>query len=483
MENNKYNLHNYIYGKDIINSIIIRLNKEDISDEEEINLINSIADFIQNNIQYEYLESFNELADVVVDIIEAFNTENIDRKNRIDNLIRKILNFKKDIDNVKINLYFYGKDKYNIIDKYINTKVIHIYNINDYLNTEFKTNSIDVLILSEETTDNDLDFNLYFNDVLYYDKLMNNIFDISERIYYQNYNYNYLMKSFDKCKCEDIDTLVVGNSYPLTGIHSNLLNKSSVNLSLSSQDLYYSYKIAEEIINENKNIKRCIIGVGYFLFNHDLSRCKSEYSCNMLKYVYYPALKDKHNSEKVDSIELLNLRKVLNNDILDYIFNLELLHKHFTDLIFKVNNGYFNQNYTRERHSMLSGVKLGDISEEEKYRLGQCRANEHNDLFKYTATKIEYTLIFDEFIKFLDEKSVEPIIVIFPKTKYYSKFVNKMYEYEFYKVINSMKEKYSFKIIDFSKIDIFEENDFIDFDHLAESGAIKVTNKLNEILI
>ncbi|MDU6248617.1 MAG: hypothetical protein E6612_06820, partial [Paeniclostridium sordellii] len=52
--------------------------EEDINTDREIGIINSIADFIQNNIQYEYLASFNKLANVIVNIIEKFNNESID---------------------------------------------------------------------------------------------------------------------------------------------------------------------------------------------------------------------------------------------------------------------------------------------------------------------------------------------------------------------------------------------------------------------
>lgn len=486
--NNKYNLYKYINGNDLLESIMSILSEDNISTDMEIEIINSIADFIQSNPEYEHLDSFNKLADVVVNIIENFNNESIDlcidKKNRIETLIKSLSNLKEDINSIEVNLYFYGKDRYNIIDRCTNKSVIYINDINEYiyLNNEIKNNQIKILIVSEETVDSNLDFNLYFNDVLYYDKLMNDMFVISEKIYYENYDYNYLSKTLEKCKGENIDTLVVGNSYPLTGIDSKLLSNISENLSISSQDLYYSYKLAEEVINNNENIKRCIIGAGYYLVNHDLSKCKSEYSVNMVKYLYYPILKDKHNSEKVDIIEFSNLRKVLNNDLIDYIFNLEFLHKHFIDLIYRENNGYFNKNLRREMISILQGVKLSDINEDEKYRLGEFRASQHNDLSKYIETKKEYNCIFNDFVNFLEKKGVEPVIVVFPATKYYSKFINETYKDEFYKIIDGIKEKYTVKLVDFSKIDIFEEDDFIDFDHMSEAGCIKITHELNKIL-
>lgn len=484
---NKYNLYKYIVGQDLINKIVAILGKEDIDTDMEINAINILADFIQNNTQYSIMDSFNKLVDITVDIIESFNSESIneysDKKYRVNTLMNALNKFYNDISSIKINLYFYGKDKYNIKDRCFNKKLIYVENINDCVKKLNEDNSINILIVSEETIHCNIDFDLYFDEVIYYDKLMNSMFEITEKIYYENYDYNYLLKSIENCEGRNLNTLIVGNSYPLTGIDCKLLSCKSISLALSSQDLYYSYKLAKKVIAKNKNIKNCIIGAGYYLVNHDLSKCKSDYSKNLVKNVYYPILKDKHNSDKVEDMKLTNLKDILKNDAIDYIFNLDFLDYHFRDLIYRENNGYFNNNCTRENNSILRGVKLSLISEDEKYRIGEIRANQHNDLSKYTETAKEYNSIFDEFILFLKENDIEPIIVVFPSTKYYTKFVNKIYENEFYNIINGLYEKYEIKLVDFTKIDMFEEDDFIDFDHMSESGAIKVTKYINKILV
>jgi hypothetical protein len=50
------------------------------------------------------------------------------------------------------------------------------------------------------------------------------------------------------------------------------MNAESINLSLPSQDIYYSILIAKEIIENNKNIKKCYLGTGYWTFHFDLSK-------------------------------------------------------------------------------------------------------------------------------------------------------------------------------------------------------------------
>ncbi|CEN85120.1 hypothetical protein [Paraclostridium sordellii] len=102
--NNQYNLHKYLNGNNIIDRIISILNEDDINTDMEIEIINSIADFIQNNLHYDYLESFNKLADVLVNIIENFNDKSIDlyvdKKNRIGKLIKSLSNLKEDFNSI-----------------------------------------------------------------------------------------------------------------------------------------------------------------------------------------------------------------------------------------------------------------------------------------------------------------------------------------------------------------------------------------------
>lgn len=487
---NQYNTDVHLSNLEILECIITIFEKEDVNVEILIDIINTLADFIQYNNKYYFdFETFEKLADLIVGIIGKLNDEhnefNINNQNDIKDIKKLLENFKMEIFNdFKINIYFYGKDKYNLLNKSINKNISIIEDISELrkIQDSKKNDQINILILSEETVDINLDLGRYFDDIIYYDKLMNYMFNMSENIYYKNYDYNYLLKSLEKSESKEIDTIVVGNSYPLTGIDTNLLKFNSVNLSLSSQDLYYSYKLAKLAIRKNENIKRCIIGAGYYLVNHDLSKSKNEYSINMIKNVYYPLLKDKHNSDKVESIEILSIASLLNDNTLEYIFDLDFLDRYFKDLIYRDNNGYFNKNFTRNMNSMLGGVKLKDIIEEDKNKLGKLRSEQHNKLSKYTKTTYEYSLIFNEFMEFLSINNIEVVIVVFPTTKYYSKFLDEKYEYEFYKIVETIKEKFEVTIVDFSKSDIFIEDDFIDFDHISEIGSCKITQQLNNII-
>ena len=151
---NKNDLYKYIQGKNSINSIISTLSKDDISTDMEIDIINSLADFIKNNLQYEHLESFNKLADVVVNIIEDFNNESIDlsigKKNRVDSLVKNLSNLKKDIDNIKVNLSTDNRtvSNINLTEEFQNVHNTFNIDFEDY--KKIYLNSVEASFCSEE---------------------------------------------------------------------------------------------------------------------------------------------------------------------------------------------------------------------------------------------------------------------------------------------------------------------------------------------
>ena len=90
--------------------------------------------------------------------------------------------------------------------------------------------------------------------------------------------------------------------------------------------------------------------------------------------------------------------------------------------------------------------------------------------------KKEYSKLIYEFFNFLKEYSVEPIVVVFPTTDYYSKNISIEFKEEFEMVINDLREK-TIQVIDLRKYrSEFNNLDFEDSDHLNERGAVKATN-------
>jgi hypothetical protein len=117
------------------------------------------------------------------------------------------------------------------------------------------------------------------------------------------------------------------------------------------------------------------------------------------------------------------------------------------------------------------------MSEEEKYVLGKERAEQHNKLLRYMETRRENEIILSKFLNYLNEKEIEVVLINFPTSKYYSKFLNKKFKADYYSIIKKYKNKITF--IDLDTI-AFEDQDFRDFDHINDIGAAKISCILND---
>ncbi|WP_415782874.1 hypothetical protein, partial [Bacillus manliponensis] len=294
---------------------------------------------------------------------------------------------------------------------------------------------------------------------------------------------NYLKNIMEYTKKSvDIDTLIVGLSYSLFGIEAAKLRKQAVNLSLASQDMYYSFKILKELIDKNKSIKNCIIGVAYYSFHFDLSKGSEAFR---IKDVYYPLFKDRHHYEILDeqnNREHDSLEKFVSNES-RILLDINSLESKIMDLYYK-NEGlsYFNSHIVRKNASLLGDQSLLDLTVEKKIVLGKDRAQRHNKALKHKETVKENEKVFSDMLKYLNKKNIKPIIVVFPTTVYYKDHLDSAFKEEFYNKLNTFKKEHIFSVVDLFERNDFNENDCLDLDHLDLEGAIKVTNILNNHL-
>lgn len=476
-------LEKYLDSLSFIDNKIIEMRNFLLNmDLNAIKLINILIESNDKLINYN-LEHLNILEVNVFEFIKKYNnnlTEEEYKKNiyYLSQIFEDIKNeFIKLYD---INIFFYGKDKFGLIEnKLLNYNVVRIKDEKELQNLSLNKkqyidkNVYNILLIEKDV----LLENIFFDKILDYSKIVNIFFNICQDIYLGYYDFNYLDNSLNRSYQGDIEAIIVGNSYSLVGIEEQLLDKNCINLSMHSQDLYYSYQLAKKSITKNKNIKQCIIGISYYVLCHDLSKCGSLYSRNMVENVYYPLVKDKHNS-RINIVP--TQKKILHyqfDSLVKSIFNTNKVEKYFKSKIYLKNTTYYNNINSLNRKQSF---KEFDI--EYKENLGVYRANQHNKIFKYKETSIEYREIFKEFLNFLDESFVEPIIIVFPTSSYYLKNIKLEYIKQFDDLIKQIKEE-NIKLIDLREPSFgFDDGDFIDADHLNKKGAIKATNYLNKFI-
>lgn len=470
---------------------LCKLNKEGKTDLEigMFDLIDQMADFVQDNTQYSNFDNYNKLTDMLVDVIDYCNSADYKFsgfKNKYDSIMQLLMLITDDIKaGYQTNIYFRGTDKYGLIDTILNSYMKYAGNIKLYKHNRIEVEQgFNVLILSEETSSGDEGYN-NFDAVIYYDKFMNDLYMLVERIYHMNpifYDYHYLVNAINIAKGDTTESIIIGHSYSLNGIDNLKLDENAVNLSLSSQDLYYSYEIVKQVINENKKIKKCYIGTGYWSFYLDLSRAQNAHELARVENIYYPILKDSHNCKQLNMQKEWGLDEFL-NPLSKYVFDTKKIYAYLNNLIYKSNKTYFNNKVTREAFSLIGNVKLNLLEDKEKYRLGKERAEQHNKMLRYTHTREENEGIIRRFLKFLNDNSVEAVIVNLPTSRYYNEYLNNQFKVEYYRILNELKKEYRFTLIDLNdNEDLLADEDYRDLDHVGSLGAEKISSLLNQII-
>ncbi len=261
---------------------------------------------------------------------------------------------------------------------------------------------------------------------------------------------------------EDLEVIVTGLSYAQRGIDENYFSRKTVKLCSSSQDLYFDYQLLKETLSTEKKFKHCILGLSYYSFNYDLSLSKSQEA--LVREVYYPLLLDSHHLEientnfipkGLESInELIPAPKFFTNKSL-----LKAFIKHYSDdEIARLNDKFWND-------------PTEDIPLE---WLAKKRAESHSKL-DYLETRRENVEIFNSILFLLKTNNIKPIVVIYPTQKIYSSYFSEKRIVEFYEILNEVRSKYDFQLIDMFSSSYFKEEDFSDGDHLNKIGARKMT--------
>lgn len=487
---NKLDLDNYLKLKYELEKVLDYLICKD--NEIEI-IIYDLSEILKENL-------FIKEGKILFDFIKNTNNYSSHIKENLIELLENLYFYL--ISNYKINVYFYGKDKLGLLNKkYLNVS------INSLENYYEDKNIYNVLILENKK----IDLSNYSFDKIYdYHDIFYILQNYCKDIYNSKttlYEYYYLKHELCTTKNENTDTLITGISYTLHGIKKDLMLNKSYSLALGSQDLYYAYKMARQGITFNKNIKRCIIGIGYYslYFDTSLSGAKS-YS----PMVYEKLINDLHNFDfsiddnidyKEHSInyenlieasytkknnptlnQVVNIRNFSNEKVINYIFKFNSLQEDILYSFYSKYKSYYNEEFNNYNDKIYNGFTFYESNLENKIEVSKFYANHHSRHIKHKKTREENYNILNEFLDFLTKNNVEPIIIVFPFTKYYNEMLIPDYKIELYDVIDEFKKTYDFKFIDLNEYGEFDDTDFFDQDHLNEKGGIKATKYINELI-
>ena len=298
---------------------------------------------------------------------------------------------------------------------------------------------------------------------------------LTTKFFFRNYDYLFLRTMLEQAANTKIpgSTLITGSSHALSGIVESCW-KNAFNCSMYSQDIYYDFQCARRVLHSvpRGRFTRCFMIMGYYIAYQDLSRSKVSRE-TMITNIYYPIFGDAHNWGSP-------VRRDLWTGIGDIPGPLKALCEQAASRKLLEYRTYYSELRPRGTLFDLKGRSWAQVPQTERMAMGQIRAADHNKLFQHKESLEENKQILREYVGFLIERDILPVVVITPFSPEYNRFVRPEMKSGVLELLDSVPQDVHY--VDFNQaLEIFEAEDFMDTDHLSEQGAKKVSHILVEL--
>ena len=329
----------------------------------------------------------------------------------------------------------------------------------------------DIVMISAKDAAKASDFEPY--KVLLYEETCETLSqNVLEECHY-HYDYYYIKNALIRAKNPRIDTVVSGSSYGLFDIDEGRL-EHGINLSLMSQDLYYSLQGIYEVCKYNQNIKNIVLCCGYYYFHTDLSKAQNPNEILRLAKVYGPIFHDLHNCVTLPPKKnILFQSNIFALQRVAEVYSAEEYERH-----------YFRIDKPRKKQATKVWEDLSkdwfQLTEEEKIQAGVKRGTQHNKNLKRELSVMENVVLFQQFVTFCNKHNLHLLMVVAPASKYYRNVLSTDYHDTFYDVLNKVDG--TIHLLDLYEDPAYTDKDFNDTDHLNELGAAKMTEAVLQIL-
>lgn len=307
--------------------------------------------------------------------------------------------------------------------------------------------------------------------------------EIASQFLARNYDYLWLHTMLRQAAAAKIDgsTLITGSSHALNAIQESCWN-NAFNCSMHSQDIYYDFMCTRRVLNAASSLgggvfSRCFIIMGYYIAWQDLSRSKISRE-TMITNVYYPIFRDAHHWESPPDKDLWDWLKIDLPEGSSFTPDqLKATCERAAAQTLLQYGTYYSAIHPRGTYFNLNGRTWSQVSLAERLAMGKIRAEEHNKIFQHKESFEENKQILRDFVRFLYDHKVQPVVVITPFTPEYNQFVRPELRTGVEELLESVPEDIDY--VDFNQIEgIFEPADFMDTDHLSAAGAQKVSTIL-----
>lgn len=298
---------------------------------------------------------------------------------------------------------------------------------------------------------------------------------LAARFLGRNYDYLWLSTMLNQAATTKVpgSTLITGSSHALNGIKESCW-KRAFNCSMHSQDIYYDFQCARRVLEHAQpgQYARCFIVMGYYIAYQDLSRSKVSRETTIAN-IYYPIFQDAHHWES----PILRSPWDGFGDIPEPVK--ALCEQAAVQKVLEYGT-YYSEIRPRGTLFDLKGRAWAQVSQPERSAMGQTRAADHNKISPHKESLEENKQILRQFIRFLYDHAVQPVVVITPFSDEYNRLVLPEMKDGVLELLDAVPEDVHY--VDFNQApELFGPEDFMDTDHLSEKGAEKVSSILADM--
>ena len=206
------------------------------------------------------------------------------------------------------------------------------------------------------------------------------------------------------------------------------------------------------------NLKNVIINISYFSFFYQLEDIEEKWRDDYYR-LYFDIKYSEDKNFNLNSFSYLSVYQLKHS--------IELAFTNFRDEnAVKIFQNGFQPKYTSEAINDSTGLARVNIH--------------HNEIIKNRREEIEKDV--EDFVAVLKQKNINVIIITTPVYSTYSKFCNPKIIEQNSTFINQLCSKYQIPYFNYFTNSSFVKEDFFDNDHLNNSGAKKLSKKINEEL-
>lgn len=269
-----------------------------------------------------------------------------------------------------------------------------------------------------------------------------------------SYKKDYLDKN-----AENIETLILGNSYSYFGVDPSYFSSPCFNAANTARHLYYDFKIFNKYKEEFKKLKVVVLPISFHSLGQIPQNQPEFRPWGIFNYtVYY---------------DISNEFSIKNNFVM-LNFPLANVRKTITKFAERKVNNDLNYGWS----SLGWGNYYSSSHKVDMVKDGLNAITEHDSLAFSTNIRA-----LTDFVDELNSRNIRVILITPPAFKTFRCNINLKNVQETHRTMDEITTKYdNCSYFDYFSSTIFEENDFFNSDHLNERGARKLSHLINDIV-